>query len=138
MVEKKLRVAVYIRVATLAQAGSIDVESAQKAHALSYCAANGLQVSAIYSDIGFPGTTMDRPELKRLLADIGRYDLLLVNKMDRLARGTENLLPLLHELVDERGVRVVSLLDGFDSDSASSRMLMTVMRTVAAGVDEHD
>ena len=39
----------------------------------------------LYDDGGFPGATMDRPALQRLLADItaGRIDIVVVYKIDR-------------------------------------------------------
>ena len=43
---------------------------------------------AAYDDGGFSGATIDRPALKRLLADItaGRVDTVVVYKIDRLTR----------------------------------------------------
>ena len=39
-------------------------------------------------DVGFSGGTLERPALKRLLADIeqGRVDVIVCYKIDRLAR----------------------------------------------------
>ena len=41
-----------------------------------------------YDDGGFSGGTLERPALKRLLADIedGRVDVVVVYKIDRLSR----------------------------------------------------
>jgi site-specific DNA recombinase len=43
---------------------------------------------ALYDDGGFSGGTMERPALKRLIADIeaGQIDLVVVYKVDRLTR----------------------------------------------------
>ena len=43
---------------------------------------------ALYDDGGFSGGTMERPTLKRLIADIeaGQIDVVVVYKVDRLTR----------------------------------------------------
>ena len=45
----------------------------------------GWVCARLYDDGGFPGATMDRPALQRLLADItaGRIDIVVVYKIDR-------------------------------------------------------
>jgi site-specific DNA recombinase len=46
-----------------------------------------------YDDGGFSGGNMDRPALKRLLADIdtGKVDIVVVYKIDRLTRSLADL-----------------------------------------------
>ena len=46
-----------------------------------------------YDDGGFSGGTLERPALKRLLADIeaGRVDVVVVYKIDRLSRVADGL-----------------------------------------------
>ena len=53
-----------------------------------------------YDDPGFSGGTMDRPALKRLLADIeaGKIDCVVVYKVDRLSRS----LPRRHSVLPPR------------------------------------
>ena len=48
-----------------------------------------------YDDGGFSGGSMERPALKRLLADIaaGKVDVVVVYKIDRLTRGARRLRP---------------------------------------------
>ena len=45
-------------------------------------------LTAAFDDGGFSGATMERPALRRLLADItaGRVDIVVIYKIDRLTR----------------------------------------------------
>ena len=60
---------------------------------------------ALYDDGGFSGGTMERPALKRLIADIegGEIDVVVVYKVDRLTRALSDFAKLV-EVFDRRGV----------------------------------
>ena len=62
-----------------------------------------------YDDGGFSGGTLERPALKRLLADIeaGRVDVVVVYKIDRLSRSLMDFAKLV-EVFDRNGVTFVS------------------------------
>jgi site-specific DNA recombinase len=63
-----------------------------------------------YDDVGFTGGTMERPALKRLMADIeaGRVDCVVVDKVDRLSRSLSDLAQLKGKF-DEHQIAFVSL-----------------------------
>src|SRR4051794_29729204 len=68
---------------------SLDAQrEAGQAYIHSQRAEGWLCLPARYDDGGFTGATLDRPALKRLLADIqaGLIDTVLVYKVDRLSR----------------------------------------------------
>ena len=68
---------------------SLDAQrEACEAYVASQRAEGWLLVSDRYDDGGFSGGTLERPALKRLLADIeaGRVDVVVVYKIDRLSR----------------------------------------------------
>ena len=44
------------------------------------------------------GATSDRPQLRKALDALGTGDVLLVTRLDRLARSTRDLLNVLHEV----------------------------------------
>jgi DNA invertase Pin-like site-specific DNA recombinase len=81
----------------------------------------------------FTGTTMDRPGLERLLADVraGRINKVVVWRLDRLGRTAKGLLNLLDEL-QALGVGFVSLREGFDLASPAGRLMAGVLASVAA------
>jgi site-specific DNA recombinase len=59
----------------------------------------------LYDDGGFSGGTMERPALKRLIADIetGKIDVVVVYKVDRLTRSLSDFARLV-DVFDRRGV----------------------------------
>ena len=44
------------------------------------------------------GVRVDRAQLRKAIASLGRGDVLLVTRLDRLARSTRDLLNILHEI----------------------------------------
>jgi site-specific DNA recombinase len=72
-----------------------------------------------YDDGGFSGATMDRPALRRLLADItaGRVDIVVVYKIDRLTRSLTDFAKIV-EILDARGASFVSVIQHDDLDGA--------------------
>jgi DNA invertase Pin-like site-specific DNA recombinase len=81
----------------------------------------------------FTGTTMDRPGLERLLADVraGKINKVVVWRLDRLGRTAKGLLTLLDEL-QALGVGFVSLREGFDLAIPAGRLMAGVLASVAA------
>ncbi|MDA5534295.1 recombinase family protein [Yersinia mollaretii] len=77
------------------------------------------------------GKTIDRPELKRLMASLRSGDELTVKSIDRLARNTKELLQLIDSLI-EKAVKVTFIDNNqtFDN-SPSSRLILTMMGAVA-------
>ena len=78
------------------------------------------------------GKRLDRPGLQQVLHDArtGRYDLLLVFKVDRLARSTGGLAKVLEEL-DAGGVAFRSASEPFDTSTAAGRMMMQMLGVFA-------
>jgi site-specific DNA recombinase len=78
------------------------------------------------------GATLDRDGLQRALADAraGLYDLLLVYKVDRLARTVRGLAQILDEL-DAAGVAFRSATELFDTSTAAGRMLVQMLGVIA-------
>jgi DNA invertase Pin-like site-specific DNA recombinase len=81
----------------------------------------------------FTGTTMERPGLDKLLADVrsGRISKVCVWRLDRLGRTAKGLLTLLDEL-QALGVGFVSLREGFDLSTPAGRLMAGVLASVAA------
>jgi site-specific DNA recombinase len=67
-----------------------------------------------YDDGGFTGGNMERPALKRLMADIdaGRVDCVVVYKVDRLSRSLLDFTQIM-EAIERRGVSFVSVSQFF-------------------------
>lgn len=73
------------------------------------------------------GSRSDRPELARLLASLKADDVVLVTRLDRLARSTRDLLNAL-DVIAKAGAGFRSLADTWaDTTSDHGRLLLTVM-----------
>ena len=76
-----------------------------------------------YDDGGVSGGTLDRPALKRLLADIeeGRVDVVVVYKIDRLSRALMDFAKLV-EVFDRNSVTFVSVTQSFNTTTSMGRL----------------
>src|SRR5438552_2488090 len=87
---------------------------------------------ALYDDGGFSGGTMERPALKRLIADIeaGAIDVVVVYKVDRLTRALSDFAKLV-EVFDRRGVSFVSVTQQFNTTTSMGRLTLNVLLSFA-------
>lgn len=109
----------YARVSTDAQALDAQVEALQAAGA-----------ERIFQE-KISGARRERPELRRLRASLNQGDVLLVTRLDRLARSTRDLLNVLADL-GERGATFRSLGDAWaDTTTAHGRLMLTVLGGLA-------
>jgi DNA invertase Pin-like site-specific DNA recombinase len=77
------------------------------------------------------GPKRDRAQLARLLREVGPGDVVLVTRLDRLARSTRDLLNVLAAL-SERGAAFRSLLDAWaDTTTPHGRLMLTVLAGLA-------
>jgi len=77
------------------------------------------------------GARTDRIQLRRLLASIGRGDVVLVTRLDRLARSTRDLLNLLGSIA-EKGASFKALAEPWaDSTTAHGRLMLSVLGGLA-------
>lgn len=72
----------------------------------------------------------DRPELERMLRDLRKGDVLVVTKLDRLARSVHHLGEILKTL-DDLGAGLQILGMGIDSTTAGGRLMLNVLGSVA-------
>ena len=69
-----------------------------------------------------------RPELNRLLAQLGENDTLVVWKLDCLSTSLKDILVLL-EKVGRIGAGFISLAESFDSTSPGGSMMMGIIKS---------
>lgn len=81
---------------------------------------------------GYSGGTLDRPALKRLLADIeaGRVDVIVVYKIDRLSRSLMDFAKLV-EVFDRKTVTFVSITQSFNTTTSMGRLTLNVLLSFA-------
>ena len=85
-----------------------------------------------YDDGGFSGGTLDRPALKRLLADIeaGKVDVVVVYKIDRLSRSLMDFSRLV-EVFDQHKVTFVSVTQSFNTTTSMGRLTLNILLSFA-------
>src|SRR5262249_27259411 len=124
-----MAVAIYCRVSTEEQRERQSILT-QREFAARYTHLHSLQIYAIYADEGVSGTVPleNRSEGARVLKDAktGKFDQLLVFKLDRLGRETRLILEAVHNL-EKLGVRVRSMTEEFDTASATGRLMLTML-----------
>jgi DNA invertase Pin-like site-specific DNA recombinase len=77
------------------------------------------------------GARSDRKQLTRLIAGLDKDDVLVVTRLDRLARSTRDLLNLLND-VAKKGAGFKSLRDTWaDTTTAHGRLMLTVLGGLA-------
>ena len=87
---------------------------------------------ARYDDGGYSGGTMERPALRRLLADVdaGLIDVVVVYKIDRLTRSLADFARIV-ERFDARGISFVSVTQAFNTTSSMGRLTLNVLLSFA-------
>jgi len=85
-----------------------------------------------YDDGGFTGGNMDRPALKRLLADIeaGKIDCVVVYKVDRLSRSLIDFARMM-ETFERHRVSFVSVTQQFNTANSMGRLMLNVLLSFA-------
>lgn len=134
---RKLRCAVYTRKSTEEglemEFNSLDAQrEACEAYIASQKAEGWVLIPEPYDDGGFSGGTLDRPALKRLLADTedGRIDVVVVYKIDRLSRSLMDFAKLV-EVFDRGGVTFVSVTQSFNTTTSMGRLTLNILLSFA-------
>jgi site-specific DNA recombinase len=85
-----------------------------------------------YDDPAYSGGNLDRPALKKLLADIeaGRIDVVVVYKIDRLTRSLADFAKLV-EAFDARSISFVAVTQQFNTTSSMGRLTLNVLLSFA-------
>src|SRR2546429_5292793 len=112
---------------------SLDAQrEACEAYIASQKAEGWLLVRDRYDDGGVSGATLERPALKRLLADIEgrRVDVVVVYKIDRLSRALMDFAKLV-EVFDRNAVTFVSVTQSFNTTTSMGRLTLNVLLSFA-------
>ena len=136
-IPRPVRCAVYTRKSTedglLQEFNSLDAQyEACAAYALSQRHEGWAMVSERYDDGGFSGGNLERPALKRLLADIaaGEVDIILLYKIDRLTRSLADFAKIV-EVLDKAGASFVSITQSFNTTTSMGRLTLNMLLSFA-------
>ncbi len=127
------RVVGYVRVSTDQQADEGVSLDAQRAKLRAHCVAMDLELVAVEADEGASAKTLERPGLQRALAMLtnGQADALLIPKLDRLTRRVIDLGQLIENYFAGERWSLLSVADSIDTRTASGRLVLYLLMTVA-------
>jgi site-specific DNA recombinase len=136
-VVRKVRCAVYTRKSSEEgldqEFNSLDAQrEACEAYIASQRAEGWVLVHDRYDDGGVSGGTLERPALKRLLADIenGLVDVVVVYKIDRLSRALMDFAKLV-DVFDANEVTFVSVTQSFNTTNSMGRLTLNMLLSFA-------
>ena len=84
----------------------------------------------IFTDQGVSGATIEREGLSQAIAAVGKGDVLVVWKLDRLGRSLSFLISLIEKLQKD-GAGFESLSDGIDTTTAGGKLVFHIMGALA-------
>ena len=76
------------------------------------------------------GATAERTELEALLRNISKGDVLIVTKIDRLARSTKDLLEIV-ETLEKKNAALKILNMNLDTSTPTGRLMLTMLGAIA-------
>lgn len=123
-----LRAVAYARVSTLlGQDPELQLVALRQ-----FAQARGFVIVKEIVDKGISGAKERRPGLDELVRDAqrGRYKVILVSALDRLARDTRHLLNLIHELSAYR-VAVISIRENIDFTTPIGQASLAILGAIA-------
>ena len=90
----------------------------------------GVQEDRIYTDHGLTGTNRKRPGLEQALAAVRKGDILVVTKLDRLARSVPDVRVISDQL-EAKGVRLALGTAIYDPSDPMGKMFFNIVATFA-------
>jgi site-specific DNA recombinase len=134
---KPLRCAIYTRKSTEhgleLEFNSLDAQrEACEAYIKSQTSQGWRALPQLYDDPAYSGGNLDRPALKKLLADIeaSRIDVVVVYKIDRLTRSLADFAKLV-EAFDARSISFVAVTQQFNTTTSMGRLTLNVLLSFA-------
>ncbi len=122
----------YLRVSTEEQADSGLGLAAQESAIRAACASRGSELLALHTDAGVSGKSLDRPALKAALADldVGRGNVLMVSKLDRLSRSVHDATGLMLR-AEKSGWGLVALDVSVDTTTPQGAAMAQILSVFA-------
>jgi site-specific DNA recombinase len=134
---KSLRCAIYTRKSTEhgleLEFNSLDAQrDACEAYIKSQSSLGWRALPQHYDDPAYSGGNLERPALKKLLADIeaGKVDVIVVYKIDRLTRSLADFAKLV-EAFDARSISFVAVTQQFNTTTSMGRLTLNVLLSFA-------
>lgn len=105
--------------------GRVSTQVQNEARQVEALLNQGIEREDIITDKA-SGKNTDRPGLKGLLEKVRAGDTVVVVSIDRLGRNTKDVLNIVEKL-QGKGVKLVSLHEGFDTSTPMGKCVLTVL-----------
>ncbi|MBL8095448.1 MAG: recombinase family protein [Anaerolineales bacterium] len=127
-----IRVALYVRVSSVAQVIEGFSLEAQDRLCRTFAAQRGWVVVAVYTEPGVSAKDSNRPAFQQMLRDAraGRLKLILSHKLDRFSRSLLDVLIHLNQL-EALGVSYVSASEPFDFTTPIGKVQLAILAAFA-------
>jgi putative DNA-invertase from lambdoid prophage Rac len=130
-----MRVFGYVRVSTFEQSDNGSSLETQQQQIYGYCMMKGYELTEHFIERGVSGSIplADRPEGQRLLATVGKGDIIVSSKLDRAFRSAADALTVLEEFKAQGVALHLIDLGGDVTGNGISKMVFTILAAVAEG-----
>jgi DNA invertase Pin-like site-specific DNA recombinase len=110
--------------------GSARVSQDSQDHALQLDALRTAGCDKVFVETA-SGTRTDRPELAKVLEQARQDDVLVVWRLDRLARSLRHLIDIADDL-NRRGVALKSITESIDTTTPSGRFMFNILGALSS------
>ncbi len=118
-----------MQLSILMKIGYIRISTQDQNYNLQEDALNKLGCEMIFKET-VSGATKERPQLKKLLEQIRKGDVVVVYKLDRLGRSLKHLLEIV-EILNSKNVALQSLHDNIDTTTPQGRLFFNISASFA-------
>jgi len=133
---KIVKVAEYLRYSSEMQRDSLSLEGQHDVN-VKFCAAKSMngenwKIVETYKDEAQSASTTNRPDFRRMMTDAraGKFNVIVVYKIDRFSRSITDTLLTLREL-EGWGVSFASASEQFDFTTPGGKMMMVILTLLA-------
>lgn len=127
------KAALYIRVSTDFQFEEGYSVDAQKEKLEQFCRLKDINNYEFYIDGGWSGSSLERPEMKRMIEEIrnGMISCVIVYKLDRLSRSQKDTVYLLEDVFIQNRCDFISLNENFDTATPYGKAMIGILSVFA-------
>ncbi|WP_259384001.1 recombinase family protein, partial [Bacillus thuringiensis] len=127
-----MKCVIYRRVSTDMQVEEGISLDMQKLRLEQYAKSQDWIVVNDYCDEGYSAKNTERPAFQQMIRDMKKkqFDIILVYRLDRFTRSVSDLHSIL-KIMDEYNVKFKSSTEIFDTTTATGRMFITLVATLA-------
>jgi len=119
----------YVRASTIEEVKQGSNER-QKELIEKFCKERGYDLK-IYEDQAKSGASTDRPAFQKMLTELDGANIVVVTKIDRMARSLIDLLSTI-QLLEKKGIGFISIQDpGIDTTSPNGKLLLQILGAFA-------